>query len=155
MRWDLLDKFTELQKGKRALAVKRFVGDEDFFSEHYPGKPVVPETFLLEMIAQAGGVLFGLSLNFKKEVILAKIDGARFHKQLLPPCDLTVEALMEMQREEGARVIGTVKQDGEPVAEAEIFLVAMDSLTGKPGGQVVFSDKFLTHYDIHALAKTP
>ena len=52
----------------------------------------MPEPLFIEMIAQAGGVLFGLGVDFKKEVILAKIEGARFEKTVVPPCRLVIEA---------------------------------------------------------------
>ena len=73
MRWDLIEKFEILKKGSYARAFKNFSGKEDFFAEHYPGAPIVPESLFIEMVAQTGGVLFGFGLDFKKEVILAKI----------------------------------------------------------------------------------
>lgn len=153
MRWDLLDKFERLHKGHRAVAVKTFTGREDFLSEHYPGRPVLPEPLLIEMVAQAGGVLFGLSLDFKKEVILAKIDEATFAKELVPPCAFKVEAVIADLREDACRIEGTVWLEDERVASVGLMLVSMDSLTGAPGSQVVFSEKFLKHYDVYAVAK--
>ena len=111
MRWDLIDRFEVLKKGSYSRAVKSFEGSEDFFAEHDPGRPRVPEPFYLEMIAQAGGVLFGLGIDFKKEVILAKIEHARFLKVVAPPCAFVVEARIEDQREEGAWISGSVRQD--------------------------------------------
>ncbi len=73
MRWDLIEKFETLKKGGVAKALRNFSGQEDFFAEHFPGNPLVPEPLFVEMIAQVGGVLFGLGLDFKKEVILADL----------------------------------------------------------------------------------
>lgn len=152
MRWDLIDRFEVLKKGSHALALKSFDGREDFFSEHDPGRPRVPEPLLIEMIAQAGGVLFGLGIDFKKEVILAKIEQARFPKAVAPPCAFTVEARIEEEREEGAWISGMVKQSGVAVAEARILLVSMEGLSD-PGKKVVFNDSFLKHFDIYNVAK--
>ena len=153
MRWDLVDKFEVLQKGRRACARKSFSGREDFFSEHHPGKPVMPEPFFIEMIAQTGGVVFGLGFDFKKEVILAKIESARFFTPVSPPCAFQIEALIEEEREEGAWISGTVNQKGAKVAQARILLVAVDSLSGHPGGRIVFSEHFLKQYQIYEIAK--
>ncbi len=152
MRWDLIDSFEILKKGSHARALKSFKGDEDFFAEHDPGRPRVPEPLLLEMIAQAGGVLFGLSIDFKKEVILAKIEKAFFPEALKPPCALSVEARLEEQREEGAWVSGIVFEGKKEIARARILLVTFDSLLDS-GNKVVFNDGFLKHYDIYNVAK--
>jgi 3-hydroxymyristoyl/3-hydroxydecanoyl-(acyl carrier protein) dehydratase len=153
MRWDLIDRFEVLKKGVYAKAVKSFDGREDFFAEHDPGRPRVPEPLFLEMIAQTGGVLLGLGIDFKKEVILAKIEGARFAAPAVPPCEFTVEARIEEEREEGAWISGSVKQKDKQVAQARILLVTMDTLTGVGGRSIVFNDHFLKHYDIDHIAK--
>lgn len=152
MRWDLVDKFTELKKGERARATKCFTGQEDFFAEHHPGRPTVPQPLFVEMIAQAGGVLFGLHLGFQKEVILAKITSARFPEEVRPPCELEIEALID-EREDAAMVSGTVRWNGRVAAEAEILLAAVPALDGGAEAKIVFNDGFLAHYDILNVAR--
>ena len=152
MRWDLIDRFEILKKGEISRAHTSFDGSEDFFAEHDPGRPRVPEPLFLEMIAQAGGVLFGLGIDFKKEVILAKIEGASFKRTVMPPCEFIVEARIEDQREEGAWISGSVSQGREVVATARILLVTMEPLTDS-GGMVVFNDRFLKHYDVYNVAR--
>ncbi len=151
MRWDLIERFEFLKKGESALALKSFSGDEDFFLEHYPGDAVVPEPLLIEMIAQAGGVLYGLGLDFKKEVILAKIMDANFSQLVRPPCSFIIEARIDDEREEGAWISGTVKRGDDVIAEASILLVTIDSLENKK--KIVFNDDFLQHYDVYNIAK--
>ena len=153
MRWDLIERFQVLRKGDYALAFKSFTGKEDFFDEHEPGRPRVPEPLFLEMMAQAGGVLFGLGIDFKKEVILAKIENARFGGPVTPPCRFVVEARIEDEREEGAWISGLVKQDDRVVASARVMLVTMESLSQDEEKKVVFNDGFLKHYDIYNVAR--
>ena len=160
MRWDLIERFEILDLGRRfARASRSFDGTEDFFLEHYPGHPVMPNTLLIEMIAQAGGVLYGLSLSFKKEVILAKIQKAQFHQNVAPPCRFVVEARMSEPREDAVWVEGSIKKDNKLVAQAEIFLVTMDSLDGGTSfngrsASKVFNDSFLKHYDVWNVAQS-
>ncbi len=148
MRWEMIDKFLVIKKNSHAEARKAYTGQEDFFKENFPGQPTLPEPFFVEMIAQTGGVLFGLGLDFKKEIILAKIVKARFYRPVAPPCDLFIEALIQEEREEGALVSGKVTRGGQPVASAEILLVAVETLGSSLHGKIVFNDHFMKHYDI-------
>jgi 3-hydroxyacyl-[acyl-carrier-protein] dehydratase len=151
VRWELIDRFDVLKKGRFARATMSFDGAEDFFAEHDPGRPRVPEPLYLEMIAQTGGVLLGQSLGFKKEVILAKIENAKFGAIVVPPCEFKVEADIEDEREEGAWVSGAVRHGAELVASARMFLVAIEALS--PDKMVVFNERFMKHYDIDNIAK--
>lgn len=151
MRWDLLEKFEFIRRGDSARALKSFSGSEDFFAEHFPERPLVPEPFFVEMIAQCGGVLYGLGLDFQKEVILAKIVEARFPRGVAPPCVFKVEASLMAESEAGARISGRVLQASRVVAEAEILLVAVDALDDQK--KIVFNDTFLKHYDVYNVAK--
>ena len=152
MRWDLIDEFSVLKKWELSRASKEFTGEEDFFAEHHPGAPSVPEPLFIEMIAQAGGVLFGLGFDFKKEVILAKIIDANFFQPVQPPCSFLIEARIDDEREEGAWISGAVKLGNETVAEASVLLVTIDSLE-KNKKKVIFNDDFLQHFDIYNIAK--
>ena len=153
MRWDLIDKFEILKKGECARASKSFSGEEDFFAEHFPGRPLVPEPLFIEMIAQAGGVLLGLGMDFKKEVILAKIAHARFFTPVVPPCCFTIEAKIDEEREEGAWISGTIRQKDTLVAETTLLLVTIDAFGDGKNGSIVFNDTFLKHYDVYHVAK--
>ncbi len=153
MRWDLIEKFNVLKRGSYSQAVKSFSGREDFFLEHFPGKPVVPEPLYVEMIAQAGGVLFGLGFDFKKEVILAKIAKAKFMKAISPPCEFLIEATIDEEREEGAWISGTVKCQNILVAEAQILLASVDQLQEFQREKIVFNEHFLKHFDVYEVAK--
>ncbi len=154
MRWDLIEHFDVLKKGHYSRARKSFTGEEDFFKDHFPGRPLVPETLLVEMIAQTGGVLFGVGINFEREVILAKIGEARFFREIPPPCQFLVEATIEEEREEGALITGTVKLGDAVVAEAKILLITIDGLGEGNQKQIVFNENFFKHYDILNVIKT-
>jgi 3-hydroxymyristoyl/3-hydroxydecanoyl-(acyl carrier protein) dehydratase len=152
MRWHLLRKFEYLKPGRPARAVQTFTGREDFFAERFPGMPSVPEPFFIEMIAQTGGVLYGMKLGFSKEVVLAKVESARFVREVKPPCDLVVEAGIDEEREEAAWISGVVKERGVVVAEAKLLLVAVDVLAGE-AGKIVFNDGFLKYFDVANVVK--
>ena len=104
------------------------------------------------MIAQAGGVLFGLGLDFKKEIILAKIQDVVFYREVPPPCHLSIEARLEDEREDGAWINGFVTWNQEKIMEARILLAAVDHLVEEKNN-IVFNDHFMKSYDILAVAR--
>jgi 3-hydroxymyristoyl/3-hydroxydecanoyl-(acyl carrier protein) dehydratase len=153
MRWQLLDKFDLLKKGALARASKSFTGSEDCFAAAPAHRRLVPEPLFIEMIAQAGGVLYGLGIGFKKEAILVKIEDAAFPSPVEAPCRLDIEARIEEEREEGAWIAGQVRCRGALAASAKIMLVAIESLNGQDRGKIVFNDRFLSHYDVWNVAR--
>jgi len=133
MRWIWIDRFLEFQSGKSAKAIKNLSLAEDFFADHFPGYPVFPGCFLLEGLAQTGGILVGEANDFREKVVLAKIPKAHFHREALAGQQLIYDVELLHLRPEGASVQGraTVSEPGAAapgplVAEAEIFFAHLD-----------------------------
>ncbi len=84
MRWFWIDRFTEFVRHERATAVKAVTLAEEHLHDHFPGTPLVPATLILEGMAQAGGILVADHLDFKKQVVLAKVGAADFHFEAIP-----------------------------------------------------------------------
>jgi len=78
MRWIWIDKFVEFESGRRAVAVKNVTLAEEHLHDHFPGFPVMPETLMIEAMAQTAGILVGQARGFQEKVILAKIKKAIF-----------------------------------------------------------------------------
>jgi len=133
MRWIWIDRFLEFQSGKSARAIKNLSHAEDYFADHFPGYPVFPSCFMLEGLAQTGGILVGEANDFREKVVLAKIPKARFDREVLAGEQLIYDVELLHLRPEGASVQGRVSI-GEPgestsgalVAEAEIFFAHLD-----------------------------
>jgi 3-hydroxyacyl-[acyl-carrier-protein] dehydratase len=126
MRWIWIDRMVAFESGKRARAVKALSLAEDYFADHFPGYPVVPACFLLEGLAQTGGILVGEVNQFREKVVLAKVPKAIFHRDMLAGEMLTYEAEILHLRPEGAAVAGRVLVGEEVTAEAEIFFAHLD-----------------------------
>src|SRR5438105_14030754 len=119
MRWIWIDRMTELESGKRARAVKATSLAEDFFADHFPGYPIMPACFILEGLAQTGGILVGEANDFKEKVVLAKITSAKFAREAVAGETLIYECEMLTLRPEGASIVGKVYAfpPGAPVGE--------------------------------------
>jgi 3-hydroxyacyl-[acyl-carrier-protein] dehydratase len=126
MRWIWIDRFLGFEKGKSAKAVKNLSLAEDYFSDHFPGYPVMPGSLMLEGLAQTGGILVGDANDFREKVVLAKVPFARYHREVFPGSQLVYEVRLLHLRPEGAAVEGTVRVGESLVVEAEIFFAHLD-----------------------------
>src|SRR5512140_2495804 len=59
-----VDRVTELQPGQRIVAERVLRPDEPHFAGHFPGRPILPGVLVTEALAQASGLLLGLSEKF-------------------------------------------------------------------------------------------
>jgi 3-hydroxyacyl-[acyl-carrier-protein] dehydratase len=126
MRWLWIDRFVEFDSGKSARAVKNTSLAEDFFRDHFPGWPVMPASFMLEGLAQTGGILVGEAKGFKEKVVLAKIGKAAFTREVRAGEALTYDVEILMLGTEGASIKGRVSVGAEQVGEAEIMFAHLD-----------------------------
>ncbi|MDR2908934.1 MAG: 3-hydroxyacyl-ACP dehydratase FabZ [Oscillospiraceae bacterium] len=91
----LIDEVTALDPGKKCVAVKHLTSSDAWVPGHFPGYPVTPGVLMVEMLAQAGAVCVGVLPEHKgKTALLAKLDNAKFRRQVLPGETLTLEVEM-------------------------------------------------------------
>ena len=147
------------EPGKSAVAVKNLSLAEDHFADHFPGFPVMPAPLILEGLAQTGGILVGHANNFEKNVVLAKMNNAKFLRDALAGEQLTYTANLIDLNDTGARVAATVHSGGELIAEAEIMFghVSPAQLPpGLPDSKFVFSGELSNLLKMaEAAAKSP
>ncbi len=88
----LIDRVLEVEAGKRVVAIKNVTMNENFFTGHYPGEPVMPGVLIIEAMAQAGGVAILSLEEFKgRNPYFAAIDKAKFRKKVVPGDTLRIE----------------------------------------------------------------
>ena len=117
----LLDRVLEHEPGKRVLALKNVTYNEPFFPGHFPGSPVMPGVLILEVMAQATGILAMGVCKEDARYYIVGVDKARFRKPVVPGDQLIVE-IRERQRSRGIwKVAAEARVDGEVVASAELM----------------------------------
>jgi len=127
MRWFWIDKFTELVSGSHATAIKNVALAEEQVHDHFPGWPIMPNSLILEGLAQTGGLLVAEHSGFQERVILAKVARVQFHFPAVPGHTLTYRARIEDIGAAGA-MTSTTSHVGERLqAEADIFFAHVSS----------------------------
>jgi beta-hydroxyacyl-ACP dehydratase FabZ len=71
-------------KGRKLVARKNVSVNESYFSGHFPDQPVMPGVLQVEAMAQAGALACAPDDNDSVDVLLAKIDNAKFKKVVTP-----------------------------------------------------------------------
>ena len=142
MRWFWIDRFTELVSGEHATAVKNVTLAEEQLHDHFPGWPLMPNSLIIEGMAQTAGLLVSEYNDFEERVILAKLARSTFHFHAVPGDTLVYRAVIEQIKKDGAMVTTTSHVGDRLQAEAEIFFVHLDD---RSEGRVLFDPlEFLT-----------
>jgi 3-hydroxymyristoyl/3-hydroxydecanoyl-(acyl carrier protein) dehydratase len=124
MRYFLLDKVTGFESGKRATGIKCVTLTDDTLHDHFPDHPVLPGALVIESMSQLGGFLVELSFHTgsgkARRAVLAQIKDAKFHLACKPGDRIELEAIMESQLPDAARVSVTASVNGQRAARAEL-----------------------------------
>ncbi len=109
----------------RAVALKNVSQNEWMFEGHFPGRPVMPGTLLVEGMAQTAGLLIaGLTGSDRALGYLVGADHARFRRQVGPGDQIVYEAKLLRARRSLFRFEAEARVDDEAVAKATISLMA-------------------------------
>jgi 3-hydroxyacyl-[acyl-carrier-protein] dehydratase len=92
MRWMWIDRVIDLVPRQRMVAVKNVSLAEEHLHQHFaadpargqPAMPVMPACFVIEGMAQTGGILVGHAEDFKFNVVLAKINRVELLRDARP-----------------------------------------------------------------------
>jgi len=91
----LVDRVLELELGKRIKAIKNVTINEQFFTGHFPHRPVMPGVLMLEALAQAAALLSfataGQTPDDNTVYYFVGIDGARYTRPVEPGDQLTLD----------------------------------------------------------------
>jgi 3-hydroxyacyl-[acyl-carrier-protein] dehydratase len=127
----LLDRVLECRPGESITAVKNVTFNEPFFQGHFPGNPVMPGVLVIEVMAQASGILSYLSTgarNPRPLYFLAGVDEARFRRPVVAGDVLKVQVDVEREKRGIWRFDCVATVEGEKAVSAKIMCA--------PGGEL-------------------
>jgi 3-hydroxyacyl-[acyl-carrier-protein] dehydratase len=132
MRWIWIDKFIEFQSGRHAVALKNVTLAEEHLHDHFPGFPVMPESLMIEAMAQTSGILVGEAKKFQEKVILAKVKKAVFFDYVRPGDTIKLDAKIDSIISEAASTSGKITCEDKLIAEIDLMFSHIDqNLAGK------------------------
>ena len=130
----LIDRILNIEKGKKAIALKNVSVDEPYFLGHFPQEPVLPGVLILEAMAQTGGLAFESSFEKGEEgvPVLASVEEFRVKKRVIPGDQLILEAEVLRIFSGLAKVKVLAKVGEETVAEGTLVLAKAPSPRSLP-----------------------
>lgn len=124
----LIDKVTEMEEGKRIVAIKNVTANEPFFQGHFPSNPIMPGVLITEALAQTGAVLLlDMEENRGKLGVFTGINNFKFRRQVVPGDTLTLEATMIKYRHGMGKAEVKASVDGELAAGGEISFAIVEN----------------------------
>ncbi len=117
----MIDRVTELEPGRRAVALKTVSSDDFFLSGHFPRDPCMPEGLIVEALAQTGGIAL-LSATEGGTGILVKVEEMKFTKTLRPGAQLKLYAEVEFRFGGMAKIGVRAVAEGKTVAQGILVL---------------------------------
>jgi 3-hydroxyacyl-[acyl-carrier-protein] dehydratase len=120
----MIDRILEIDKGKKAIALKNISIDEPYFLGHFPKEPILPGVLIVEAMAQTGGLAFESSFEKEEERIpvLARIEEFRLKRKVIPGDQLIIEAEVLHVFSGMAKVKVLARVEGDIVAEGMLVL---------------------------------
>ena len=160
MRWIWVNRILVLERAQKCVAIKNISLAEDVLHDHFPARgdrrpiPVMPNTLIIEGMAQTAGILVGHANDFAEKVILAKIGKATFTTAATPGKTLRYTATVERIDTTGASTTGVVElidpafpdKPAVPLASIELMFSHIDknrSGLAFPEHNFVFTDQFM------------
>lgn len=125
MRWFWVDRFIQFVSGDFAVSIKNVSLAEPHLHGYMPAYPVMPNSLVLEGMAQTGGLLLGETSQFKDRIVLAKVSNVKFHFLSRPGDTLTYAAKLDSVGVEGALIAATSHVGERLQAEVEFYLAIL------------------------------
>lgn len=123
----LVDRVLECVPGERVVAIKNVTANEEFFSGHFPGRPVMPGVLILEAMAQSAGILTfvtaGVYPDENVRFYFAGIDKARFRRPVVPGDQLLLRATLERRIRTIWKFATVAEVAGEEVSSADMLVM--------------------------------
>ncbi len=120
----MIDRITELEPGKHAVAVKNVSGNDMVFLGHFPEKAIMPGALILEAMAQTAIVLFATGEKggdgTRKQMYFFGSVKARFFHPVVPGDQLKIKVDNVKSLPTGAYIAGEAFVGERKISEAEL-----------------------------------
>ena len=123
MRFILLDRVTELERGRRICAVKALTLAEEYLGDHFPIFPVMPGVLMIEALVQTAAMLVRVSNDFGQSiVVLEEARNVKYKSFVKPGNILRLEVEAREIGPGSSSFSGAGYVEDQPMVEARLKL---------------------------------
>jgi len=127
VRFLLIDRILELESGKRATGIKNVTMSEDYLTHHFPDRPILPGTLIIESLVQLADWIIREHGDFSQIGLATGFNRLKFRRVIRPGDQLRLEAEIVSMSEDEAQVKGKAFR-GDALAASGSFTLALHSL---------------------------
>lgn len=134
MRFQLVDRITQLELGQSIHAVKSLALAEEYLADHFPSAPVMPGVLMLEGLVQASAWLIRASEDFAHSIVtLQEARGIKYANFVEPgqTLEITAEIQSQTDRETKLKAQGTVQ--GNVAVSGRLVMARYNLADTNPG----------------------
>jgi 3-hydroxyacyl-[acyl-carrier-protein] dehydratase len=124
LRFLFCDRILALEPGKHGLASRAVTRSDEFLTDHYALKALMPATLAMECVAQLAGWLYIVSEDFGINVVLAIAQGIEIFQHPRPGDTLLVEVWVDHAHKGGVTLRGEARIGGEIALRARRLVFA-------------------------------
>lgn len=119
-------------EGGRAAGEAFVPADHPLFADHFPDKPLLPGSIVLELAAQVSGLLVEeyakTQTGIDRWAILGMVRDARFLRPVFLPATLEITAEIIRSQTSNINTGVTVTLDGERIMQGELVMMLLESV---------------------------
>ncbi|MEI6127037.1 MAG: hypothetical protein WCQ99_10855 [Pseudomonadota bacterium] len=115
MRFLMIDRICELDRGKSARGIRNVSWDDAFLEEIFPGMPVASSILISEAVAQLVSWIIVEAKDFTVKPLITVVDSYTCTGHIQPGDQLEVTGSVESFSDEGALAHGKMLLNGKPV----------------------------------------
>jgi 3-hydroxyacyl-[acyl-carrier-protein] dehydratase len=123
MRFNLVDRITEVTPGRAIQARKNLTLGEEYLADHFPTFPVMPGVLMLQALVEAGAWLLRVTDDFRHSVIvLREAKGVKYGSFMQPGAQMRITVELAEQDGPLAHMKGKGEVDGAATVSARLTL---------------------------------
>ena len=135
MRFLLVDRILRLEDGREIVVRKNVSNSEDYFADHFEGRPIMPGCLILETCDQAARLLLAKSAGFACLPSLEQVVNAKLQHFVQPGDVLEVRVAVVRQEADVSEVRASAAVEERTVARASLHYrlipASADTLTAR------------------------
>jgi 3-hydroxyacyl-[acyl-carrier-protein] dehydratase len=134
MKFNLIDRITELVPGERIKAVKAVTLAEEYLADHFPTFPVLPGVLMIEAMVQASMCLVRASEDFAHSIlVLGEAKNVTYKSFVAPGRVLEVQVEAKKIEAESSQFVGVGRCGDQEMVKAHWTLRHLNLADSEPG----------------------